>query len=90
MLEFYQSSGVSNLSKEWNNLRQGILREAVKKLVPQLQEETGSRLLSDAKEIVAETFGDQLWKYSSAPPVQVRVDTLCSFTWHASGIDSSQ
>ena len=71
LLEFYQSSGISAVSNKWNYLRQGILREAVKKLVPQLQEETGGRLLSDAKEIVVEAYGDQLWKYSSLPPVQV-------------------
>lgn len=71
MLEFYQSSGVSALSKEWNAVRQAILREAVKKLVPQLQEETGNRLLAEAKEAVVEKYGDELWKYASLPPVQV-------------------
>ena len=76
LLEFYQSSGVSAVSNKWNELRQGILRAAVKKLVPQLQEETGNRLLSDAKEIVVEAYGDQLWKYSSFPPVQVGIIIL--------------
>lgn len=71
MLEFYQSSGVSATSKQWNALRQGILRKAIQKLVPQLQEETANRLLSDAKEVVVEAYGDQLWNYASLPPVQV-------------------
>lgn len=71
MLEFYQSSGVSPVAREWNALRQAILREAVKKLVPQLQEETSNRLLNEAREAVVEAYSDQLWKFSSLPPVQV-------------------
>ena len=71
MLEFYQSSRVSPVAKEWNSLRQAILREAVQKLVPQLQEETSSRLLTEAREAVVEAYEDELWKYSSLPPVQV-------------------
>lgn len=71
MLEFYQSSGVSPVSKAWNGIRQQILREAIKKLVPQLEAEISSRLLSEAREHVLETYSEELWKYSSLPPVQV-------------------
>ena len=83
MLEFYQSSGVSATSKQWNALRQGILRKAIQKLVPQLQEETANRLLSDAKEVVVEAYGDQLWNYTSLPPVQVTTLPLKQCHFHA-------
>lgn len=71
MLEYYKSSAVSAVSKEWNNLRHMILREAVQRLVPQLQQEANSRLQSQAREVVVEEFMDRLWGYASNPPVQV-------------------
>ena len=75
MLDFYQSSGVSPVVKEWNSIRQAMVREVVKKLVPQLQEETSNRLLSEAREVVVESYGEELWKHASLPPVQVQL--LC-------------
>ena len=71
MLEYYESSAVSAVSREWNELRQKILRDAVQRLVPQLQQEASSRLLTDARDAVVEQYAERLWKYASQPPVQV-------------------
>lgn len=70
MLEYYESTAMAATTPKWNLERQAIIREAVQKLVPQLQEEAGSSLLADAREVVAEEYSDALWKYSSLPPVQ--------------------
>lgn len=70
MLEYYESTDAAATTKEWNLERQAIIREAVQKLVPQLQEEISGRLLGDARETVVEQFFDALWSYASLPPVQ--------------------
>ena len=71
MLEYYNSSAVSAVSKEWNNLRSMIIRDAVQRLVPQLQEEMALKLLSESRSVVVESYSQELWKYVSTPPVQV-------------------
>ena len=71
MLEYYNSSAVSAVSKEWNNLRSMIIRDAVQRLVPQLQQEMYLRLLSQARSVVAESYSQEFWRYASTPPVQV-------------------
>lgn len=70
MLELYLSSDAAATTRDWNLERQAIIREAVQKLVPQLQEEVSGRLLGDAREVVVEQFSDALWRYASLPPVQ--------------------
>ena len=71
MLEYYESSALAAVSREWNELRRKILRDAVQRLVPQLQHEASSRLLNDARDAVVEQYADRLWTYASQPPVQV-------------------
>lgn len=71
MLAFYESSAVSAVAKEWNNQRHMILREAVQRLVPQLQQEANTRLLAEARAVVLDDYADRLWQYAAVAPVQV-------------------
>lgn len=81
MLEYYKSSAVSAVSKEWNNERSMIIRGAVQRLVPQIQQETGLKLLNEAKNVVTEAYSTELWRYVSTPPVQVQMDSPIVFTF---------
>ena len=58
----------------WNAQRQLVLEEALNRsMLPALKAELRVRLIAEAREVVANRAGEELWRLASAPPLRVRI-----------------
>lgn len=70
--DLYLSSGLSEQSQSWNDLRKQALRLAVVKyILPSIKSEVRRRLSADAMEIVLQETAEKLWKFAIKSPVSL-------------------
>ncbi len=70
--DLYLSSGLSEQSQSWNDLRKQALRMAVEKyIMPSIKNEVRRRLSADGMEIVLQETTDRLWGFAIKPPVSL-------------------
>jgi hypothetical protein len=51
-----------------------VLEEALNRsMLPALKAELRVRLIAEAREVVANRAGEELWRLASAPPLRVRI-----------------
>ena len=68
--DLYVSSGLSEQSQAWNDLRKEALHMAVVKYVmPSIKSEVRRRLSADAMEVVLQETADNLWQFATKAPV---------------------
>ena len=68
--DLYVSSGLSEQSQAWNDLRKEALHMAVVKYVmPSIKSEVRRRLAADAMEVVLQDTADNLWQFATKSPV---------------------
>lgn len=70
----YLSSGTSEGSQAWNEVRLGILKDALKDIViPELEQEARVRLSINSIQTALEKMSARLWEYASSGPLQIEV-----------------
>lgn len=70
--EAYLSHNTDDVSQEWNQLRENVLSDAVKKhIIPALERELRVRLVADGREALLRQMSDKLWKYATQAPLKV-------------------
>lgn len=68
--DLYVSSGLTEQSQAWNDLRREALNMAVEKyILPSIKSEVRRRLAADAMEVVLQETADNLWSYAVKAPV---------------------
>lgn len=68
----YVSSDVSQVAKQHNEWRQGVLRETVEtQLLPGIRAEARRLLIQQAREYALQTCSDALWEMATRRPLQV-------------------
>ncbi|PRW45415.1 transcription elongation factor SPT6 isoform A [Chlorella sorokiniana] len=74
LADSYLSSGLADVAQSWDEVRRGVLEEAVRDmLLPLMEREVRTRLGASARVAALDKSGDKLWAYATQAPLQVRL-----------------